>query len=118
MSTPNHWIVTGNFTDEGAGAYRRADVTWSRRIADAGLLPDAATATAHATHALAHEQREVASAYAIAVHADAGAIDPTAPPFGGADGPGQARTIELLTTRERIRATGPTIQIRRPDSPR
>jgi len=99
MPAPNHWIVTGNFTDEGAVAYRRADGTWSRRIADAGLLPDEATATAHATHALAHEQREVASAYAIAVHANGGAI-------------------ELLTTRERIRATGPTIQIRRPDSPR
>lgn len=99
MPTPTHWIVTGNFTDDGAVAWRRADGAWSRQIADAGLLDDEAAAAAHAAHAVAHEQRELASAYGIAVHADAGLIDP-------------------LTARERIRATGPTISLRRPDPQR
>ena len=99
MPTPNHWIVTGNFTDDGAVAWRRADGTWSRRIADAGLLDDEATASAHAAHAVAHEQRELASAYPIAVHGETGTIIP-------------------LTARERIRATGPTISFRRPDPQR
>lgn len=98
MPDGTHWIVTGNFTDDGAVAYRRADGTWARRLAEAGLLADEAIATGHATHAAAHEQREIASAYPIAVRAGA--------------------TIDPLTARERIRATGPTIQIRRPDQPR
>jgi hypothetical protein len=93
----NHWIVTGNFTDDGAVAWRRADGTWSRRIADAGLLNDEPTAKAIAATAIANEQREICDPYAIEVHANGETIDP-------------------LTARQRIRANGPTIPMRRPDT--
>lgn len=91
----NHWIVTGNFTDDGAVAWRRADGTWSRRIADAALV-DEPTAKAQAATAGATEQREICDPYGIEVHAEGGVIDP-------------------LTARQRIRANGPTIRLRRPD---
>jgi hypothetical protein len=96
MSAPTHWIVTGNFTETGAVAWRRADGTWSRNIADAGLVADEATAKAQSTKAAATEQREISDPYGIEVHVDGTTIDP-------------------LTARQRIRANGPTIQLRRPD---
>jgi hypothetical protein len=92
----NHWVVTGNFTDDGAVAWRRADGTWSRSIAEAGLLDDEATGKQLAAAAHATEQREISDPYCIEVHASGGAIDP-------------------LTARQRIRANGPTIPMRRPD---
>lgn len=94
---PNFWIVTGNFTADGSVAWRRADGTWSRRIADAGLLADEASAKALAASALANEQREISDPYCIEVYADGTTIDP-------------------LTARQRIRANGPTTPLRRPDS--
>jgi hypothetical protein len=90
-----HWIVTGNFTDDGAVAWRRADGTWSRRIAEAGLV-DEPTAKALAAAAIAHEQRELCDPYGVEVRVDGDTIDP-------------------LTARQRIRAHGPTVRIRRPD---
>ena len=93
----NHWIVTGNFTDDGAVAWRRADGTWSRRIADAGLVGDEATAKTHAAGAIANEQREICDPYGIEVQINGDTIDP-------------------LTARQRIRANGPTVPLRRPDS--
>lgn len=93
----NHWIVTGKFTDDGANAWRRADGTWSRAIGEAGLLDDEATGKAQAAAAIANEQREISDPYVIEVHAADGVIDP-------------------LTARERIRANGPTVPLRRPDS--
>ena len=93
----NHWIVTGNFTECGAVAWRRGDGTWSRQLADSGLLPDEATAKQVAAAANATEQRLIADPYVIEVRADGATIDP-------------------LTARERIRANGPTIPMRRPDS--
>jgi hypothetical protein len=95
MPAPTHWIVTGNFTEDGAVAWRRADGTWSRRIADAGLV-DEATAKTQSTTAGATEQREICDPYGIEVHVSGDTIDP-------------------LTARQRIRANGPTIQLRRPD---
>jgi hypothetical protein len=92
----NHWVVTGNFTADGAVAWRRADGTWSRQIADAGLLSDEESGKVFAASALANEQREICEPYVIAVHASGGAIDP-------------------LTARQRIRANGPTVPLRRPD---
>ncbi|HEX2692164.1 MAG TPA: DUF2849 domain-containing protein [Kofleriaceae bacterium] len=97
MPPANHWVVTGKFTDDGANAWRRADGTWSRRIAEAGLLPDESTAKAIAATTAAHEQREISEPYVIEVYAADGTIDP-------------------LTARERIRANGPTVPLRRPDS--
>jgi len=95
MAAATHWIVTGNFTEDGAVAWRRADGTWSRRIADAGLV-DEPTAKAQSTASGATEQRLICDPYGIEVAVAAGVIDP-------------------LTARQRIRANGPTIQIRRPD---
>jgi hypothetical protein len=93
----NHWVVTGKFTDDGSNAWRRADGTWSRRIADAELLNDESTGKALSATAAVHEQREISDPYVIEVYAADGTIDP-------------------LSARERIRANGPTVPLRRPDS--
>ena len=95
MAMPTHWIVTGNFTEDGSVAWRRANGTWSRQIADAELV-DEPTAKALATKAGSTEQREICDPYGIEVDASGDSIDP-------------------LTARQRIRANGPTIQLRRPD---
>ena len=95
MPPANHWVVTGKFTEDGANSWRRADGTWSRQIAEAGLLADEASATALAATARTTEQREISDPYVIAVYASNDSIDP-------------------LSARERIRASGPTIRIRRP----
>lgn len=98
MPAPTHWIVTGKFTDDASNTYRRADGTWTRDLQQAGLLADEASAKAIVAAALANEQRQITDPYAIQVAQDgAGTLDP-------------------LTARERIRATGPTVRIRRPDS--
>lgn len=96
MPPANHWVVTGSFTEDGANAWRRADGTWSRRIAEAALLNDEATGKALAAAAGVNEQREISDPYVIEVYAADGTIDP-------------------LTARERIRANGPTVPMRRPD---
>lgn len=97
MPVGTHWVVTGKFTDDAANAWRRADGTWSRDLQEAGLVGDEATAKTHVANAVANEQREISDPYVIEVHADGTTIDP-------------------LSARERIRATGPTIRIRRPDT--
>jgi hypothetical protein len=89
--------VTAKFTEDGSNAWRRADGSWSHTLDDAGLLADEATAKAHAASTVANEQRLISDPYVIEVASNDG-------------------TIEALSTRERIRATGPTIRIRRPDS--
>ena len=96
MPPANRWIVTGKFTDDGAVAWRRADGTWSRKIDDSELLNDEASGKAIAETVVAKEQREISDPYVIEVYAANGTIDP-------------------LTARERIRANGPTIRLRRPD---
>ncbi len=96
MPAANHWIVTGKFTEDGANSWRRADGTWSRLIAEVGLFTDEPTAKALAATAGATEQREISDPYVIEVYASGDLIDP-------------------LTARERIRANGPTVPIRRPD---
>jgi hypothetical protein len=96
MPAPTHWIVTGQFTEDGSVAWHRADGTWSRAIAEAGLFEDEASAKQVATTAIATSQRLVSDPYPIEVHASGGTIDP-------------------LTARQRIRANGPTIRLRRPD---
>ena len=92
-----HWVVTGKVTDDGSNVWRRADGTWSPRIDEAGLLTDEASAKAIAASTVATEQRHISDPYVIEVEAKDGVID-------------------ALTARERIRATGPTIRLRRPDS--
>ena len=92
----NGFIVTGKFTVDGSNSWRRADGTWTRAIAEAELHPDEASAKVHVVRAVANEQREISDPYVIPVFADGQTIDP-------------------LSARERIRASGPTIRIRRPD---
>ncbi len=89
--------MTAKFTDDGANAWRRADGTWSRTLDDAGLVGDEAQAKAFVAHTVEHEQRQISDPYVIEVAAAGGKIDP-------------------LSARERIRATGPTVPFRRPDS--
>lgn len=96
MPAATNWVVTGKFTEDGTNAWRRADGTWSRSLTDAGLLPDEATAKTHCANAVANEQRLISDPYPIEVDASSG-------------------TIEALSARERIRASGPTIRVRRPD---
>ena len=88
-------MVTAKLTDDASNVWRRADGTWSNDLQQAGLVDDAATAKALVA-ALASEQRLITDPYAFEVHASDGAIDP-------------------LTARERIRASGPTVRVRRPD---
>jgi hypothetical protein len=96
MPAGNRFVVTAKFTDDGSNAWRRADGTWSPRIEEAGLVADEATAKAQVASTVANEQRQISDPYVIEVFADAGKIDP-------------------LSARERIRATGPTVRVRRPD---
>jgi hypothetical protein len=94
MPAANRWVITGKLTDDGANAWRRADGSWSRRLADAGVFLDELTARAPLAEIVAREQREISDPYVIEVFADGTTIDP-------------------LTARERIRANGPTIAIAR-----
>jgi hypothetical protein len=97
MAKPDvRWIVTANFTADGAVAYRKADGSWSRELREAGTFASEAEAQPFAAGASKAEQRLVADPYAI----DVGQSP---------EGP------TALTARERIRATGPTIRVRRAD---
>jgi sulfite reductase (NADPH) hemoprotein beta-component len=99
MSAANRWVVTAKFTDDGSNAWRRTDGSWSHRLDDAGLYTAEAAAKAQVAESATKEQREITDPYVIEVYAADGTIDP-------------------LTARERIRATGPTIRLRRPDRER
>ncbi|HEY4180906.1 MAG TPA: DUF2849 domain-containing protein [Kofleriaceae bacterium] len=90
------WVVTANFTEDGAVAYRRSDGTWARALAEAGLLDSEAIAKELATTATQREQREISDAYPIQIDVENG-------------------VILAQSARERIRANGPTIRVRRPD---
>ncbi len=94
MPVANAWVVTAKFTDDAANVWRRADGTWSRDLQQAAVVADEATAKSQAATAAATEQRQISDPYVIEVFAEGGTIDP-------------------LTARERIRATGPTVHTRR-----
>lgn len=94
MPDGNAWVVTAKLTDDAANVWRRADGTWSRDLQQAGLVTDEPTAKSQAAAALATEQRQITDPYVIEVRAEGKTIDP-------------------LTARERIRATGPTVHTRR-----
>lgn len=90
------FIVTASFTEDGAVAWRRADGSWTRAFTEAGPLEAEADAKALAAAAGQREQRLVSDPYVIEVAFESGDLRP-------------------LSARERIRATGPTIRVRRPD---
>jgi hypothetical protein len=89
--------VTGKLTDDASNVWRRADGSWTSKLQEAGIVADEPTAKAQAASAVANEQRQITDPYVIEVHASDGTIDP-------------------LTARERIRATGPTVTTRRLDT--
>jgi hypothetical protein len=90
------WVVTAKVTDDGSNTYRRGDGTWSARLADAGLFDDEASAKVVLPAIVATEQRTISDPYVIEVAVKDG-------------------EIHALSARERIRASGPTVRIRRAD---
>jgi hypothetical protein len=89
------WIVTANYTSDGAVAYLRADSGFSRKLAEAQTFETKDAAEAARIQAAAAE-REVSDPYLTEV-----GIAP--------------QGLDALTARERIREQGPTVRLRRPD---
>ena len=88
-------VVTARFLADGAPAYLKGDGSWSRSLQEAATRP-LAEGEAEANARAVNDQRNVADPYTIKVERKEGALD-------------------ALTTRERIRSTGPTVRVRRPD---
>lgn len=86
---PRTWIVTGNFTSEGAVAYLQSDQTFTRNIADVQVFERKEDAEA-ARALVSKSEALVTDAYVLDV-----------------DGSGPE--LDVLTARERIRAHGPTV---------
>jgi hypothetical protein len=89
------WVVTANFTSAGAVAYLRADKSVTRVLDEAACF---------ATKEEAEAMRKVALGME-AIIADPYLMEVAELPTG----------LDPLTARERIRAQGPTIRLRRPD---
>jgi hypothetical protein len=89
-------VVTARFLDDGTPAYLKTDGTWSRSLQDAAVLP-AEKGELEATTRSRTEQPIVADPYTFPVSVK------------------EAGFIDALTARERIRSTGPTVRVRRPD---
>jgi hypothetical protein len=92
---PLKWIVTANFTADGAVAYFRADQRFGRQLSEAALFDTKEAAEAAVQIALADEYT-VADPYSSEV---------AEVPEG----------VDALSARERIRSQGPTVRVRRPD---
>jgi hypothetical protein len=92
---PLQWIVTANFTADGAVAYFRADHSFSKQLSDAAVF-DTKEAGEEAVKIALTNERLVADPYLTEV---------AAAPQG----------LDALTARERIRSQGPTVRVRRPD---
>jgi hypothetical protein len=92
---PLQWIVTANFTADGAVAYFRADRSFSRQLSEAAVF-DAKEAAEAALQIALGVERVVSDPYLTQV---------VVAPEG----------LDALTARERIRSQGPTVRVRRPD---
>ena len=88
-------VVTARFLADGAPAYLKADGTWTRALQEAGPRPND-EGEEEASARAKNEQPLVADPYTFKVEVRDGFID-------------------ALSTRERIRSTGPTVRVRRPD---
>jgi len=88
-------VVTARWLADGAPVYLTPAGTWSRSLQEAKLLPTA-DGEAEAQKRTKDEQPLVADPYTFKVEKKGDEID-------------------ALSTRERIRSTGPTTRIRRPD---
>ncbi len=92
-----HFVISASFTDSGAPAYLTPEGGWSRDLNAAALLATEAERDAWLARALEHEQeRSVCDPYFFDVRLEGKVVDP-------------------ISARERIRAEGPTVRIRRPD---
>lgn len=90
-----HFVISASLTDTGAPTYLTRDGGWSPDLQAALPVESEAERDALLEAAL-RQERLVSDPYFFDVRVEGGAIDP-------------------LSTRERIRATGPTTRIRRPD---
>ena len=88
-------VVTARFLADGAPAYLRADGSWSRSLQEAKPRSMELGETEASARAQS-EQPIVADPYTFKVEVQQGFID-------------------ALSSRERIRSTGPTVRVRRPD---
>lgn len=88
-------VVTARFLADGTPAYLTSAGTWTRSLQEAAPRP-IQEGEAEANARAKNEQRLVADPYTFKVEVKDGFID-------------------ALSARERIRSTGPTVRIRRPD---
>lgn len=94
-SKGTHFVVSASLTESGAPAYL-GQRGWSPRFSEAAPFSAEAEANARAQRADTEEQRVVSDPYTFAVILESGKPVP-------------------LSMRERIRAEGPTVRVRRPD---
>jgi hypothetical protein len=88
-------VVTARFLADGAPAYLTASGNWTRALQEAAVrTPE--EGEAEATTRAKNEQRIVADPYTFKVEL-------------------RDNFIDALSARERIRSTGPTVRMRRPD---
>lgn len=85
------WIVTANFTADGAVAYFKADQTFSRSLADAVVFAT---------------KDEAEAARQLALSAEAIVADPYLTEVAD----GSQGALDVLSARERIRSQGPTVR--------
>lgn len=90
-----HFVISASFTDTGAPAYLTARGEWSRDLQQAAPIESEAERDALLERVM-RDERLVCDAYYFDVRVEPSGIDP-------------------LSTRERIRAEGPTTRGRRPD---
>lgn len=95
MDTNEVVVVTARLLADGAPVYLSAAGKWTRALQEAVVLPLAKGETEASTRAQT-EQPLVADPYTFKVDVKDGFID-------------------ALSARERIRSTGPTVRVRRPD---
>jgi hypothetical protein len=88
-------VITARWLADGAPVYFTSKGEWSRDFQQSAVLP-AEQGEAEAARLSQSAQRLVADPYTFKVERKDGMLD-------------------ALTTRERIRSTGPTTRIRRPD---
>jgi len=90
-----HFVISAQFTDSGGPAYLTVAGGWSRDLQQAALLATEAERDESLARAL-EQERLVCDPYFFDVRLEGSTVDP-------------------ISTRERIRAEGPTVRIRRPD---
>src|SRR4051812_48922434 len=93
-----HFVISANFTDSGGPAYLAAGGEWVQQLQDALMIATESERDELLQRALAQE-RLVCDPYFFDARFEGTQIDP-------------------ISTREHIRAEGPTVRIRRPDEPR